>query len=327
MKSSQVRNALYAALFACVPLIHAGAAKAQSFDLSLYRARPVKDFFAQTQLVDSPFESAAQQAASQQTTSARSQTGTTTTITTTHATGTQTTTTTTEEGQKTSKDRLFYFLPNFLTLEESQNVAPLTWKEKYAVTARGVIDPSEFVLVGFVALIGQATNDNPTYGQGMEGYAKRYGTAYADNAIENMLASAVLPSLLHQDPRYFQLGHGSTGARIWHAVSRVAITRSDSGTHEFNFSEIGGALGAAAISTYTYHPDSERGFSNVISVWGTQIGWDMATYVLKEFWPDIRRRAHKTQMDRDRDAATAPAATTTTSTAPPGTPPPAPKFF
>jgi len=310
MKSSKMRFFLYAGVLAGVSLIPTGAAQAQSFDLSLYRARPVKDFFAQTKLVESPFAAAAQQAASQQSTTAQTQTGTTTTTTATQ--------------QKTSNDRLFYFLPNFLTLEESDNVAPLTWKEKYKVTLRGVVDPSEFVLVGFVALIGQATNDNPTYGQGMEGYAKRYGTAYADNAIENMLASAVLPSLLHQDPRYFQLGHGSTGARIWHAVSRVAITRSDSGKHEFNFSEIGGALGAAAISTYSYHPESERGFGNVISVWGTQIGWDMATYVLKEFWPDLRRRAHKTQMDRDRDAATAPAATTSTS---PATPPPAPNFF
>jgi hypothetical protein len=314
MKYSRVRIVVYAGMLACASLFHVGAAKAQSFDLSLYRERPVKDFFAQTTLVESPFPQAAQNAQSA-----------TTTTTTTQANGTQTTTTTTQQApQKTSNDRLFYFLPNFLTLEESDNVAPLTWKEKYKVTLRGVVDPSEFVLVGFVALIGQATNDNPSYGQGMEGYAKRYGTAYADNAIENMLASAVLPSLLHQDPRYFQLGHGSTGARIWHAVSRVAITRSDSGKHEFNFSEIGGALGAAAISTYSYHPDSERDFSTIVSVWGTQIGWDMATYVLKEFWPDLRRRAHKTQIDRDRDAATAPAATTTTA---PTTPPPAPKFF
>jgi hypothetical protein len=306
-----MRIALYVGMLASASLIHVGAAKAQSFDLSLYHARPVKDFFAQTTLIASPFPQAAQQS--------------TATTTTTQAHDTQTATTTSQNApQKTSNDRLFYFLPNFLTLEESDNVAPLTWKEKYAVTARGIVDPSEFVLVGFVALIGQATNDNPSYGQGMEGYAKRYGTAYADNAIENMLASAVLPSLLHQDPRYFQLGHGSTGARIWHAVSRVAITRSDSGRHEFNFSEIGGALGAAAISTYSYHPDSERDFSTIISVWGTQIGWDMATYVLKEFWPDLRRRAHKTQIDRDRDAATAPAATTTTA---PTTPPPAPKFF
>ena len=314
MKSSKMRFFLCSGVLAGFSLIHTGAAQAQSFDLSLYRARPVKDFFAQTKLVDSPFQQAAQQS--------------TTTTTTTQANGAQTTTTTTQKTpQKTSNDRLFYFLPNFLTLEESDNVAPLTWQEKYKVTARGMVDPAEFVLVGFVALIGQATNDNPSYGQGMEGYAKRYGTAYADNAIENMLAGAVLPSLLHQDPRYFQLGHGSTKARLWHAVSRVAITRSDAGKHEFNFSEIGGALGAAAISTYSYHPDSERDFSTIISVWGTQIGWDMATYVLKEFWPDIRRRAHKTQIDRDQDAAAAAGAPASTSGSAPTTPPPAPKFF
>jgi hypothetical protein len=197
----------------------------------------------------------------------------------------------------TSNDRILWTLPNFLTVENADSIPPLTPKQKFAVTARGVFDPFEFVLVSFVAGLNQASNSNPSYGQGMQGYAKRYGTAYADNAIENFMASAVFPSVLHQDPRYYQLGHGGFWRRSEHAVSRVLITRSDSGPRQLNYSELGGGLTAAAISTYTYHPDSDRGFGNVVSVWGSQMGWDAVTYMIKEFWPDLRKHARNRKRD------------------------------
>jgi hypothetical protein len=194
----------------------------------------------------------------------------------------------------TSNDRILWTLPNFLTVENAGSIPPLTPGQKFKVVARGVFDPFEFVLIGFVAGINQASNSNPSYGQGMHGYAKRYGTAYGDNAIENFMGSAVFPTILHQDPRYYQLGHGGFWKRTEHAVSRVVVTRSDSGDKQFNYSEVGGAFVAAAISTYTYHPHSERGFGNVVSVWGSQMGWDAVTYMIKEFWPDLRKHSkHK----------------------------------
>jgi hypothetical protein len=202
-----------------------------------------------------------------------------------------------EQETGTSKDRLFWTMPNFLTMENTENIPPLTSGDKFKVVGRSLIDPSEFVLIGFVAGLGQASNSNPSYGQGAQGYGKRYATAYADNAIENFMASAVLPSLLHQDPRYYQLGHGGFLRRTGHALSRVVMTRSDSGRSQFNYSEVFGAGMAAAISTYSYHPESERGVGTVISVWGTQIGWDVGTYMLKEFWPDLRRKHHRNQQD------------------------------
>jgi hypothetical protein len=198
----------------------------------------------------------------------------------------------TEKG--TSKDRILWTLPNFLTVEDAANIPPLTAGQKFKVVGRSLIDPSEFVLVGFVAGLGQASDSNPSYGQGAQGYAKRYGTSYADNAVENFMASAVLPSVLHQDPRYYQLGHGGFWRRVEHAVTRVVITRSDAGQTQFNYSEVFGAGMAAAISTYSYHPESERSFGNVAGVWSTQIGWDVATYMVKEFWPDLRKKHHKT---------------------------------
>lgn len=202
-----------------------------------------------------------------------------------------------EQETGTSKDRLFWTMPNFLTMEDAEKIPPLTSGQKFKVVGRSLIDPFEFVLIGFVAGLGQASDSNPSYGQGAEGYGKRYALAYADNAIENFMASAVLPSLLHQDPRYYQLGHGGFLKRAGHAISRVVITRTDSGKSQFNYSEVFGAGMAAAISTYSYHPREERGFGTVASVWGTQIGWDVGTYMLKEFWPDLRRKHHKDHQD------------------------------
>jgi hypothetical protein len=198
-----------------------------------------------------------------------------------------------EQQTGTSKDRIFWTMPNFLTVEDADNIPPLSSGQKFKVVGRSLIDPSEFVLIGFVAGLGQASNSDPSYGQGAQGYAKRYGTAYSDNAIENFMASAVLPSLLHQDPRYYQLGRGGFRRRAGHAIQRVFITRSDSGEKQFNYSEIFGSGIAASISTYSYHPNQDRNFGTVASVWGTQIGWDVGTYLIKEFWPDLRRKHHK----------------------------------
>jgi len=193
----------------------------------------------------------------------------------------------------TSKDRLFWALPNFLTVEDAEKLPPLTPGQKFKVVGTSLVDPSTFLIMAAWAGIEQATNTTPSYGQGAQGYAKRFATAYGDNAVENFMASAVLPSILHQDPRYYQLGHGGFWRRTGHAISRLIVTRSDSGTKEFNYSEIFGAGIAATISTYTYHPQSERTFSNVFNVWGTQMGYDAGTYMLKEFWPDLRRKFHK----------------------------------
>jgi hypothetical protein len=193
----------------------------------------------------------------------------------------------------TSNDRLFWTLPNFLTVENASRIPPLTAGQKFKVVARSTFDPVEFAFIGFVAGIGQATNSEPGYGQGAEGYGKRYGASFADNTIENFLVGAALPSLLHQDPRYFQLGRGSFLHRTGYAIKRIIVTRTDSGNGQFNYSEIFGAAIGAGISTYSYHPQGDRNLTNTASVWGTQIGWDAVSTIVKEFWPDIRRHFKK----------------------------------
>jgi hypothetical protein len=193
---------------------------------------------------------------------------------------------------RTSKDRLFFALPNFLTLENAGNVPPLTTAEKFKVTARGTFDPVEFAWYGALAGIGQAENSQATYRQGAEGYAKRYGAAFADGTIENFMTKAVFPSLLREDPRYFQLGKGGFWRRTGYAVSRIFVTRTDSGHDRFNFSEIAGSAVAAGISV-SYHARGERNLGNAMTTWGTQVGYDTLTAVVKEFWPDIRRKLRK----------------------------------
>jgi hypothetical protein len=217
----------------------------------------------------------------------------------------------------TSNDRLFLALPNFLTLENAGKVAPLTTGQKFKVVARGTFDKIEFPWYGVLAGISQAENSEPGYGQGWEGYGKRYASAFADGTIENFMVAAVFPSLLHQDPRFFQTSEGGFAHRAGYAVSRILITRTDSGRSQFNYSEIIGSALSAAISTNTYHPRafittrydpttnmliyvhnaSDRTLSNTLSVWGSQVGYDTITIVIKEFWPDIHRKMARKHAD------------------------------
>jgi hypothetical protein len=197
----------------------------------------------------------------------------------------------------TSKDRLFFALPNFLTLENAGKIPPLTTGQKFKVVARSAFDYVEFPWYGFLAGISQADDSEPGYGQGAAGYGKRYGAALADGTIENFLTSAILPSVLHQDPRYYELGKGRFLHRLGYSLSRTVVTRSDSGYGQFNFSEVVGSALSAGISTYSYHPRSDRNLPNTASVWGTQVGYDTMTIVVKEFWPDIRRRLRRKGRD------------------------------
>jgi hypothetical protein len=203
-------------------------------------------------------------------------------------------TTAPDKSAGTSNDRLFYTLPNFLTLERGGHVPPLTSKQKFQVVFRGSFDPVIYPWYGFLSAISQAQDSEPGYGQGWGGYGKRYGAAFADGTIENFITGAILPSVLHQDPRYFQLGSGSFTHRALYAISRNIVTRTDSGGSQFNYSEIVGGGMSAFISTYSYHPSEDKTISNTMSVWATQYAYDTITIVVKEFWPDIHRKlSHK----------------------------------
>ena len=205
----------------------------------------------------------------------------------------------------TSNDRLFYAMPNFLTLQGREKLPPLSSKDKFKVVALGTFDYFEYPWWGVLAAINQAQNNEAGYGQGWAGYGKRYGSTAGDSMIENFLVGAVFPSVLHQDPRFYQSQGGGFFKRSGYAVSRIFVTRGDSGKSQFNYSEIFGSAIAAGISTYSYHPrstfvstptnphlfvGSDRTFSNTLSTWETQVSLDAITIVVKEFWPDIHRK-------------------------------------
>ncbi len=191
----------------------------------------------------------------------------------------------------TSNDRLFYALPNFMTVQGTE--APLTPGGKFRVVARSSFDYFQFTWYGLLAGISQAENSEPGYGQGWGAYGKRYGASFADGTIENFMTGAVLPSILRQDPRFYQSDRGGFWHRTGYAISRIVVTRSDSGHAQFNFSEVIGSALSAGISTYSYHPRADRTVSNTAKVWGTQIGYDTLMLGIKEFWPDLRRKVHK----------------------------------
>lgn len=194
----------------------------------------------------------------------------------------------------TSNDRLFYALPNFLTVQNT-NLPPMTARQKFKAVVRSSFDYVQYPWYAFQAGLDQAQNSEPGYGQGAAGYAKRYGAGFADGTLENFMTGAVLPSLLRQDPRFYQTSNGTFLHRTGYAISRIFIIRTDSGGEQFNFSEVVGAGLSAGISTYSYHPRGDRNLGNAATVWGTLVGWDTVTIVVKEFWPDIQRKlSHKT---------------------------------
>ena len=194
----------------------------------------------------------------------------------------------------TTNDRIFYAMPNFLTVENAGRVPSLTSKQNFKLVAEDSFDYFNYPWFGVLAAISQAEDSEAGYGQGAQGYAKRYGSAFADGTIENFTTGALFPSLLHQDPRYYQLGEGKFLHRAGYAMTRIFITRTDSGRRQFNYSEVTGAAVAAGISN-AYHPAGDRTFANTMSVWATDMGWDTFIFVVKEFWPDVRRKLSKSK--------------------------------
>ena len=162
----------------------------------------------------------------------------------------------TEQVKVEEQQRIFGVFPNFYVVY-NHNTAPLTRKLKFKLAGKVLVDPVTVIGVAGFAGINQAS-DNPNYGQGAKGYAERFGAAYADGAIDIMVGGAILPSLLHQDPRYFYQGTGTNKSRALHALSSPFVGRGDNGRLQPNYSTLGGDLTTAAIAN-AYYPASNRG--------------------------------------------------------------------
>jgi hypothetical protein len=187
--------------------------------------------------------------------------------------------------------RIFGIIPNYRSHPSLKESKPLTAGEKFKIAARDSFDPGTFLLSGMLAGIGQASNSTPSYGQGMAGYGRYYGSTYGDFMIGNFMTEGVYPTMLHQDPRYFRRGTGSARSRLGYAIGQIFITHGDNRRTQFNCSEICGNATAVAISN-AYNPDN-RTASDAIGKLGVQLGVDMAGNILKEFAPDLYRRLPK----------------------------------
>jgi hypothetical protein len=187
-----------------------------------------------------------------------------------------------EEIKEQEKQRVLGVFPNFY-VSYVPNAAPLSSKQKFELAWRSTIDPVTFVLTGGIAGVEQANNTYEGYGQGAQGYAKRYGATYADAVTGTFIGSAILPSLLKQDPRYFYKGTGTTQSRILYAIANAFICKGDNRRWQPNYSSIMGSLAAGGISNL-YYPASDRNgvgltFENTL----IGIGATAATNILQEF--------------------------------------------
>jgi hypothetical protein len=192
-----------------------------------------------------------------------------------------------QEGVQTK--RILGIFPNFRAVSANVHLPPQTVKDKFITATHDSFDYSSIFIPAFVAGINQATNAVPEFHQGAAGYGRYFWHAFVDQTSENYFVEFIVPSITHEDTRYYTLGSGGFMKRAEYSLSRVIITRNDAGHNTFNISEVVGAGAAAGISNF-YYPQSQRTFGNTASRWGTSVGIDAGTFLIHEFWPDINRK-------------------------------------
>ncbi len=187
--------------------------------------------------------------------------------------------------------RLFGIVPNFRTSPSLYPYQAISAGDKFKIASADAFDRGTVILAGAFAGLGQMTNSNPDFKQGAAGYGRYFGTAYGDLVIGDFMTEAIFPSMLHQDPRYFRKGSGGGWKRLGYAMGQIFWTHTDAGGTAFNYSEILGNSAAVAISN-TYYVNN-RDASDAVQKLGSQLGVDMFSNILKEFWPEISGKFHK----------------------------------
>ena len=204
---------------------------------------------------------------------------------------------TNNSNDSTESKRLFGIIPNYRTSPSLTDYEPLSTKDKYKIATQDAFDRGTVILAAAFAGESQLTKSEPSFGQGAAGYGRYLGTSYADFVIGDYMTEAIFPSFLHQDPRYFRKNTGGGLARAAYAAGQIFWTHADGGGTQFNFSEVAGNSTAVAIST-AYYP-AGRDASDAVSKLGIQLGVDMASNMLKEFWPDISRKFSRKRDNRN----------------------------
>lgn len=187
----------------------------------------------------------------------------------------------TEQVHEQEKQRVLGVIPNFYT-SYLWDAAPMHKKQKAQLAFRSILDPFVFFVVGVRAGVEQVRNTDPGYGDGVAGYARRYGAAYGDSITGRVIGQAILPGVFHQDPRYFYMGTGSTGRRVWYALTRAVVTRGDNGRNQPNYSHVLGNFAAAGLRNLYLDPDDRKG-RNIVLNGVVFTGYNALTNVIREF--------------------------------------------
>jgi hypothetical protein len=183
--------------------------------------------------------------------------------------------------QQQEQQRVLGVFQNYYT-SYIWDAAPMPARQKYKLALRSLVDPPQFLIVAGVAGAEQYNGTFPGYGPGIEGYGKRYGAAFADATTSRIIGSAILPSLLHQDPRYFYQGSGSIASRALHAAGFTFIARGDSGHNQPNYSHLLGSLASAGLAN-TYHPAGSRGVGDTFQTFGINLAGNIVGNLVREF--------------------------------------------
>lgn len=198
----------------------------------------------------------------------------------------------TEQVKLEEQQRVLGFIPNFYVVYD-RNAVPLTPKLKFELATKVMMDPLTFAGTAFLAAANQVS-DYPDYQQGLKGYGQRFGAIYANDLTDIYVGGAILPTVLHQDPRYFYQGTGTTKSRLLHALSSPVIAHGDNGHLQPNYSSLGGYLASGAIAN-AYYPETNRGAGLVFNTFAVDFSANVANaviqeFVLRRFTPSMRNR-------------------------------------
>jgi hypothetical protein len=206
------------------------------------------------------------------------------------------------EGQNNKDDspaeqskRMFWVVPNFGAVNANTQLPPLSTREKFVLAAQdSVTDYSSYTWAGILAGQAMLLNSDPELGHGIAGYGRYYWRTFVDGISGTFFTEAIVPSITHEDPRYYTMGKGGFFRRSGYAISRAFVTKKDSGGTTFNWSEVAGNGLEAALSN-AYYPPQERGLNQTARNWGTQMESAVLNHFFQEFWPDIRRKLFRTK--------------------------------
>lgn len=187
----------------------------------------------------------------------------------------------TEQVKEQEKQRVFGVLPNFYT-SFLWNAAPMRTKQKFHLVWKSTTDPVVFIAVSIRAGVEQARGTDPGYGDGVSGFAQRFGAAYGDSVTGRLVGGAILPSLLHQDPRYFYRGTGSVPSRAWYAITRAVICRGDNGKWQPNYSHVLGNFASAGLRNLYLAPEDRKGAKVMLNGFSV-LGYNAVSNLIREF--------------------------------------------